>query len=103
MFRRYLPPIESPKIPESLPISGVVDGRVVARMDDPRQQHWPAARALQGMQLLTRKEDHVTSIDRRLHGLSPHHPLAGEHDEGLFIEVAMRQRLAEGYLADELS
>src|SRR5215470_2290231 len=54
------------------------------------------------MQLFARQEDDIASRDPRFLIFRPHVAFAGQYDDGLLVEVAVRRGLGCGYVTDEL-
>src|SRR3569833_3721947 len=81
----------------------VIDTRIVAGTDHPHDIDAIRRGCLQRMRLLARQEDHIPRPDARLFVFRPHITLAAQHDDRLFVQVAMRGGLGRRYVADELS
>src|SRR5579862_5348842 len=80
----------------------VVDAGIVARADHADDVDAVRGCCLETVQLLARQKNNVPCRNTRLLVLGPHVALAGQHDDRLFVQMAMRRGLGPGDVANEL-
>src|SRR5580658_1352053 len=80
----------------------VIDGGIIARIDHADDIEAAGGRALHGMALLAGQEHDVAPAHAGLGVLGPHHAVAVQEYQRLLIEMAVRLRLGERNVADEL-
>src|SRR6266702_2380915 len=80
----------------------IVDAGIVPGADHTNDIDAVGGCCLERVELLARQENHIPCRDPRFLFFRPHVTLAGQYDDRLLVQVAMRCCLGRRYVADEL-